>query len=634
MKTGRALPAVTLVFAGLGCVPASTGEGNTAPGTHVLQLKAQGAGTGKIQGAGITDCRTSCTALLAVGTQLTLVATADSGSSFAGWSGACTGLDACKLTVDADRAVTATFAPVPPPPPGKHSLTVAKSGSGRVTSTPSGIDCGSTCSAAFDDGVTVELTAAADAGFHFAGFTSACSGKTCKVTLRVDTLVQARFEADAPPPSPPPGMHAIIVTRSGAGTGSVTSSPAGIDCGATCSASLIEGTQVTLAAAATSSSRFTGWSGACSGTDPCTIALRADAFVDAGFEPLPPDECAALAPRPLPKAVTASMGVLKGKGNARETGCGPGNTDGSGRVAVFTPGDSVSGSAIAIYDPSGKRLNLTKPADQLVGPLLEQLAGFTGNEATRAPTRVHPFAIAPDGTLSEPSTTGSAVLDPLGGMVAFDAPTSGSAPPPDTFLEAFDAKAKLRWRKALGRQQPSSVGVDRQGNILMVFAADGRLKGQWADHDGQLGAVFDAGPDPKMAFTLVPRVGSGFFVQTSADQWVLQLDSRSTTASAAPAWLSPRHQKKIHMAYGGTAYALIDVPRVTTACTQQIEIVAPSGKSCGALDFSIQQGACTTSFLDVGYDGTVVQLLPVEATPTGSDGVKQCTWRWWTGVVH
>lgn len=64
----------------------------------------------------------------------------------------------------------------------------------------------------------------------------------------------------------------LTVGLSGSGAGSVTSSPAGISCPSTCSASFVPGTAVTLHAAAHSGSAFHGWSGAgCSGTGACTV---------------------------------------------------------------------------------------------------------------------------------------------------------------------------------------------------------------------------------------------------------------------------------------------------------------------------------------------------------------------------
>jgi hypothetical protein len=78
--------------------------------------------------------------------------------------------------------------------------------------------------------------------------------------------------------------YALTVARSGTGGGTVTSTPAGIDCGAACSATYASGTTVTLAAAPGAGSTFAGWSGACTGTGACTVAMTAARTVTATFE--------------------------------------------------------------------------------------------------------------------------------------------------------------------------------------------------------------------------------------------------------------------------------------------------------------------------------------------------------------
>jgi hypothetical protein len=86
----------------------------------------------------------------------------------------------------------------------------------------------------------------------------------------------------------PPGTHTLSVTRTGSGSGAVTSTPAGIDCGGRCSASYAANTVVTLAATPAAGSTFAGWTGACSGTGPCTVTMDASRSVSAAFELSPP----------------------------------------------------------------------------------------------------------------------------------------------------------------------------------------------------------------------------------------------------------------------------------------------------------------------------------------------------------
>jgi hypothetical protein len=80
-----------------------------------------------------------------------------------------------------------------------------------------------------------------------------------------------------------PAAFTLTVSKGGAGTGAVSSNPAGINCGATCSASYSSGTSVTLTAATASNSTFAGWSGACSGTGACTFTMAQARAVTATF---------------------------------------------------------------------------------------------------------------------------------------------------------------------------------------------------------------------------------------------------------------------------------------------------------------------------------------------------------------
>jgi chitodextrinase len=73
----------------------------------------------------------------------------------------------------------------------------------------------------------------------------------------------------------------LSVTTSG--TGTVTSNPAGINCGTTCSAAFASGSSVTLTATPGSGFTFNSWSGACSGSGACTLTMSAARSVNATF---------------------------------------------------------------------------------------------------------------------------------------------------------------------------------------------------------------------------------------------------------------------------------------------------------------------------------------------------------------
>jgi hypothetical protein len=70
-------------------------------------------------------------------------------------------------------------------------------------------------------------------------------------------------------------LPTVTVTMAGTGTGAVTSSPLGISCIPACSASYASNTAVTLTPTPAAGSVFAGWSGACSGPEPCTVTALA-----------------------------------------------------------------------------------------------------------------------------------------------------------------------------------------------------------------------------------------------------------------------------------------------------------------------------------------------------------------------
>src|SRR5262249_4865312 len=130
-------------------------------------------------------------------------------------------------------------------------------------------------------GTVVTLSASPAAGSVFTGWSGGgCSGTgNCVVVMATATTVTGNFDLQAQ-------TFPLTVGKAGNGSGAVTSSPAGIDCGSDCSENYARGTLVTLIASPDVGSTFAGWSGACSGTGPCSATMNAAKAVTATFNKL------------------------------------------------------------------------------------------------------------------------------------------------------------------------------------------------------------------------------------------------------------------------------------------------------------------------------------------------------------
>ncbi len=165
--------------------------------SYSLTVTRSGTGAGTVTSRpGGIDCGVSCSTSLAPGTVVTLSATAATGSTFVGWSGACTGTGSCLLTITADRSVTANFNQNP----CARWVPVRKlgTGTGTVRSSDGKIDCGATCEAILGCSESLTLTATAAAGSRFAGWGGTCTGTgTCTAN---GGEVTATFEPADPAP--------------------------------------------------------------------------------------------------------------------------------------------------------------------------------------------------------------------------------------------------------------------------------------------------------------------------------------------------------------------------------------------------------------------------------------------------
>ena len=167
----------------------------------------------------------------------------------------------------------------------KITVVRAGDGGGTVTSTPAGIDCGTTCAAAFDDGHEVTLDAAPDGSSVLSGW-QGCdhqSGYSCMVALTTDRTVTATF-------APKPTTATLTVQLVGDGGGTVDDGQGFTCTGGTCTHDYAVGTSVTLTATPDGTSAFGAFAGCDGGTgDTCTVTLDAPATVTATFDAVPTD---------------------------------------------------------------------------------------------------------------------------------------------------------------------------------------------------------------------------------------------------------------------------------------------------------------------------------------------------------
>jgi len=141
-----------------------------------------------------------------------------------------------------------------------YTLNVSKAGSGTgtVTSAPAGIDCGIDCSQDYTFGTVVSLNATPAEGSVFTGWSGDGDCADGIVTMDVHKSCVVTFTLQS---------YSLNVITAGTGSGTVTSSPLGIDCGLDCSHEYSYGTVVTLTAEPDAGSVFTGWSGDLDCTD-------------------------------------------------------------------------------------------------------------------------------------------------------------------------------------------------------------------------------------------------------------------------------------------------------------------------------------------------------------------------------
>lgn len=248
------------------------------PPMSELSVSKTGMGDGNITSANPAgmNCDSSasevCDIAVPNGLEVTLTATADGSSIFNGWGGDCSGSGmSTMITVNADANCTADFETQQ----FNVDVSINPAGGGSVTSSPSGINCPGTCSQLFDINAFINLTETPDPDFNFVNWTgdSDCSDGDID-DLMEDTSCIANFTIK---------RFTVTVNIEGDGTGTVTSTPTGINCPGDCSEEYDIHTMVTLNETTNPDSDFLGWTGPADCSDGIIQDLTADITCTATF---------------------------------------------------------------------------------------------------------------------------------------------------------------------------------------------------------------------------------------------------------------------------------------------------------------------------------------------------------------
>ena len=280
----------------------------TEPPEFALEIETGGEGEGEVFCAvaplGLPEI---CEAEYPEGTQLTLLAEPEVGSTFEEWTGDCSGAGSeteCELEIDGEKAVEAVFGLEP----SEFPLIIEETGGGEGTMTCEAEEGPGPCQPEYPAGTVVTLTAEAETGSEFVEWEEGCdnvsgpSGEVCEVELNEERSVAVVFEEEFS------GEFSLTITKGGTGSGEVECEVEGGPL-EPCEAKYPELTEITLVAEAESGSTFAGFSegtGSATGcsTSPCTFTIEANSKVKATFN--------AVTPAPTVTSVSPNKGSTAG----------------------------------------------------------------------------------------------------------------------------------------------------------------------------------------------------------------------------------------------------------------------------------------------------------------------------------
>jgi hypothetical protein len=508
--------------------------------------------------------------------------------------------------------------------PGSSSIRIHFAGAGRgaIRSTSPAFDCSAECTQKVTVGTRLRLVAIPAAGSAFGAWTGACSGSgACEFTAQGNPDVSVRFDIAGQPPSPqgqvPPPQGQLIVEVQVNGQGTVTSAPAGIDCGQTCHATFTSAVELTAKPQA--GSRFDGWGGACTGPGPCRFAAPGNAgrqvtifatFVAAEQPPPPPTaDCADVVPAQLGASVSATLSAGT---------CENQTSDGEGNVAADAAGHWF------VFSAAGKQLG-----DYVAESAIPQDRGFQGIEfrGAAAPPAQVLATRNPDGTVAAETAVGAGAathawrISSAGSVVVSQ--TCGLQLPGSIQVLRIDESGKVSSRGSIpgGCSGGMATGVGDASGSTFVLLTGGRNVGlgsdvvaRWIDAAGNAQTDFFAVANGSPRQTVVRSlIGGGVAIQLDGT-WIGTVASAATKVDAPPQWLAENANHDFTIVRNRRAYALL--PR-GSADANVMTLYSAQGNRCGTVTFPV--GGLTT-----GVDGTAI----------GASGAAGCTKTWWPGLLR
>lgn len=432
-----------------------------------------------------------------------------------------------------------------------HLLTVTLSGAtGRVVSTPAGIDCPTTCSTSAPEGSSFTLAADIPDGTDFNGWGGMCSGNGgCTVTLAGDANVSATF-APRPLPKICEGLVPSLLSEP------TSTTLAGLD---SCTPGL-----------STDDGRLAliGFSNGSRTTAIVDVLRRAE--VSLRTDPMQSSASADFAAQP-----SNFLQVIRTP--VATDGTAPGGPSQQLVVSAFdanvvSAGSTFLGRVAVAEVPSGGL--------SLAGDLLT--LGPGGVSQTR-----HQLCLLRT-TGAVEWCTDRAAQGPVYG-IAVD---QGG----DTLvITGGDAAGSItaQWFDAQGK------ALTGEFTLIDSFTAG---QNTWFEGRPLIGGGLavrrmDQQNDP-----------AGHPYRTA--QWLLAVDAGSDTVQAAPAWLQP--DTDIAIARHSKGYALLAMGKPSAPCAQTVRMVAADGTSCGSFTLPLAAGSCRTEDVALGRDGTIVEIVPRE----------------------